>query len=230
MDLLTWPVETLAQQCDEETRKFSRHQLNDPRYCFELLRRALAEELNEAFTWVYRIYEKQVLKWVYQHYRFEQTGENADYFANLALSQFYFALRGPKFNRFPNLAKVLTYLKVCVHTAIMQYLRDQQPGEALPLDEAAHVSDRPTLDTQLRSAELWAQICRRLPDETDQQLARYVFIQGLKPRQIVEYDSARWPEERQISVALYRIRQVLRRDDQIRQWLSGNESTEPDAP
>lgn len=229
MDLLTWPVETLAQQCDEETQKFGRQQLSDPRYCFELLRRALADELDEAFTWVYRIYEKQVLKWVYQHQGFEQTNEQADYFANLALSQFYFALRGPKFGRFPSLAKVLTYLKVCVHSAIAQYLRDQHPGETLPLEDAAQFPDQHSLDVQLSPGELWAHICRNLPDETDQQLARYVFIQGLKPRQIVEYDTAHWPEERQVSVALYRIRQVLRRDAQIRQWLSGAEPIEPEA-
>lgn len=229
MDLLTLPVDALAHRCDEETRKFSQHQLNDPRYCFELLRRALAEEAHEAFTWVYRIYEKQVLKWVYQHQGFEQTNENADYFANLALSQFYFALRGPKFERFPSLAKVLTYLKVCVHSAIVQYLRDQQPAETLPLEDADHFPDHRPLEVHLPPSELWAQICRCLPDGADQQLARYVFIQGLKPRQIVEYDPARWPEERQVSVALYRIRRILREDDQLRQWLSGNESIEPKA-
>src|SRR5262245_21445236 len=108
-------VERLAQRCVEETEKFNRRQSNDPQFCFELLRRALAEGVAEALTYAYRIYERQSLKWVYNHSGFAETGESADYFARSALSAFYFALRGPKFARFPSLQQVLAYLKLCVH-------------------------------------------------------------------------------------------------------------------
>ena len=52
--------------------------------------------LPEAFTYVYRIYEPQVIRWVYNHSQFEQTAEHADYFAGSAMSNFYFAVRGLK--------------------------------------------------------------------------------------------------------------------------------------
>ncbi|HEY3229259.1 MAG TPA: sigma-70 family RNA polymerase sigma factor, partial [Roseiflexaceae bacterium] len=71
-------LDNLTQRCVDETEKFNRHQPNDPQFCFELLRRALAEGISEAFTRVYQVYERQVLRWVYSHSRFEQTGESAD--------------------------------------------------------------------------------------------------------------------------------------------------------
>jgi hypothetical protein len=209
-------LDDLARQCAEETEKFSRRQANDPQFCFELLRRALADGVPEAFTRVYRNYERQVLSWVYSHSGFAQTGESADFFARSALSTFYFALRGPKFTQFTSLAKVLMYLKLCVHTAIMQYLRDQRPSATTPLDEANELVHTPDLDHRADAAELWAHICRLLPDPRDRLLARYAFLQDLKPRQIMLEYPAQWSDEREISVALYRIRRLLRNDAELR--------------
>ena len=209
-------LDDLARHCAEETEKFSRHQANDPQFCFELLRRALADGAPEAFTRVYRNYERQVLSWVYSHSGFAQTGESADFFARSALSTFYFALRGPKFAQFTSLAKVLTYLKLCVHTAIMQYLRDQRPSATTRLDEAGDLAHTPDLDNRADAAELWAHICRLLPDQRDRLLARYVFLQDLKPRQIVSAHPTQWGGEREVSVALYRIRRLLRNDAELR--------------
>lgn len=209
-------IEELAQRCAEETAKFNRHQSSDPQFCFELVRRALAEERAEAFTRVYQIYERQVLNWVHRHSRFAQTGESAEYFASLAWSTFYFALRGPRFGRFASLPEVLTYLKLCVHTAIAQYVRDQQPAPSASLDEAAIVAHAPDPEARIAAAELWGHICRVLPDERDRLLARCVFVHDLKPRQIVTIYPAQWASERQVSVDLYRIRRLLRNDPELR--------------
>lgn len=210
------PLDDLARRCAEETEQFSRRRSHDPRFCFELLRQALAEGVPEAFARVYHVYERQVLNWVYSHQRFEQTGESAEYFASAALSAFYFALRGPKFERFPALAQVLSYLKLCVHTAIAQYLRDQQPAATAILDDATTITDTSDLDAQVLAAELWGEICRLLPDERERTLARCVFLQDLKPRQIVQAHPKQWNSEREVSVALYRIRRVLRNDLALR--------------
>ena len=215
MSLAALSVDQLAQRCVEETDKFNRRQSNDPQFCFELLRRALAEGMAEAFSSAYQIYERQALKWVYSHSGFAQTGEDADYFARSALSTFYFAVRGPKFARFPALQQLLAYLKLCVHTAIAQYLRDQGPAEA-PIETIDTIAEPGDLGMHADAAELWAHICGRLPDERDRLLARCAFIQDLRPRQIVELYPAHWSDEREVSVALYRIRRLLRGDAELR--------------
>ncbi|HEY0604842.1 MAG TPA: hypothetical protein VGD58_18125 [Herpetosiphonaceae bacterium] len=207
--------EDLAQRCAEETEKFNSRQENNPEFCFELMRRALADQSDEAFTRIYQIYERQVLNWVYSHNRFSQTGESADFFASSAIRTFYFALRGEKFDRFPSLPQVLSYLKMCVHTAIAQYLRDQQPSALTPLDNVSEISHTINLEGGIDAAELWSYVCRLLPDERDRLLARCVFLQDLKPRQIVTEYPTQWRNEREVSVALYRIRRVLRNDSEL---------------
>jgi hypothetical protein len=215
--LTTLSNEDLAQRCAEETEKFNSRQENNPEFCFELMRRALADESDEAFTRIYQIYERQVLNWVYSHNRFAQTGESADFFASSAIRTFYFALRGEKFGRFPSLPQVLSYLKMCVHTAIAQYLRDQQPTALTPLDNVHEISQSANLEGGIDVAELWVYICRLLPDERDRLLARCVFLLDLKPRQIVTEYPHQWRNEREVSVALYRIRRVLRGDTELQQ-------------
>ncbi len=209
-------VDELARRCAQETEKFNRRQLSDPQFCFELLRRALAEGNAEAFTRVYLAYERQVLGWVYSHNRFAQTGESAEYFARIALSSFYFALRGDKFRRFSSLPQVLVYLKLCVHTAIAQYLRDQQPHTTGSLNDTDEPGHTPDLAERANASELWGQICRLLVVARDRQLARCVFLQGLRPRDIVEAYPEHWSSEREVTVALYRIRRILRSDPELR--------------
>ena len=201
-------IDDLAQRCAAETESFKGRRDSDARFCFELLRRALAENISEAFTRIYQIYERQVLGWVYSHSRFEQTAESADFFVTAAWSTFYFALRGPKFGGFSSLPQALAYLRLCVHTAIAQYLRDQRL--AAPLDETYDVVATSDLDTRIDVANIWKQICRLLPDEHDQLLARCALVEDLKPRQIVKAYPTHWRDEREVSVELYRIRQLLR--------------------
>ncbi len=208
-------TDDLAIRCTQETDQFNRRQSSDPSFCFELLRRALADGSSEAFTYVYQNYERQVINWVYSHPKFEQTGESAEFFASQALRSFYFALRGDKFDRFPSLPQILSYLKLCVHTAVAQYLRDQQPHVTTPLLDTHRLVYQPDLGTRAVASELWQHICSLLPEDRDRLLARLVFVQGLKPREIVVALPARWRDEREISVALYRIRRMLRNDAEL---------------
>lgn len=212
----TLPLDALVQRCVEETEKFNRRRESDSRFCFELLRRALADQSAEALTRVYQVYERQVLGWVYNHRGFGRTGEEADYFAHAALSAFYFALRGPRFTRFDSLPKLLSYLKLCVHSAVAQYLRDQRPDTTEQLEAVDRPADLPDPSERAEAAELWQHICRLLPDADDQRLARLVFIQDLKPRQIVAEQPEGWASEREVTLAIYRLRRLLRADPELR--------------
>lgn len=208
-------VAELARRCAEETEKFGRRLANDPQFCFELMRWALADYSDDAFTYVFQVYERMVTSWVYHHSRFALTGESAEYFVSGAFRAFHSALQGTKFDRFPTLAAVLSYLKTCVHTAIAQYLRDEARTQTTPLDDADELASTPDLGEQAEAGELWAHICRLLPDERDRLLARCAFAQGLKPREICVAYRAQWSSERDVSVALYRIRRILRSDPEL---------------
>lgn len=210
------PMDILAQRCAEETEKYRRQQVSDPQYCFELFRRALADENPDAFTQIYLVYERQVLAWVYGHTHFIETSESAEYFAGGAMRSFYFSVRGAKFAGFSSLPALLAYLKLCVHTSIMQYLRDQRRLPSTSIDEVLGLAETPDLDEPLHADELWAHICWLLPESHDQLLARCSFIYGFKPREIHAAYPTIWAGAREVSVALYRIRSVLRNSPQIR--------------
>jgi hypothetical protein len=209
-------VDALANRCAEENYKYNHQQESDSQYCFELLRRALVNGLSDALTHVFKIFEGQARNWVYRHGRFVQSGEDADYFVNLAFTKFYFALRGARFEQFPALPQVLRYLKVCVHSAIAQYVRDQVSFSEVSLDEI-EPAYTPDHDSHISAHELWNHICRLLPDEQDRLLAECTFIQRLKPAQIAHIYPRHWNTVRDISVALQRIRRILRNDVELRQ-------------
>ncbi len=218
-------VNDLAERCTEETRKFTRHEADDPQFCFELLRRALLNDAPDAFAQVYRIYEPLVRRWIYNYSRFIQTGEDVEYFANAALSKFYFALRGPKFEQFDSLAKVLLYLKRCIHTEIAQHIRSQSMLDAIPLPED-DLTPAPKTESDLAARELWTRITVLLSDEKDRKLARCLFIEDMKPAQVFSSYPDDWDSPRDVSVARQRITRILRRDATICSWAGIETSNE----
>jgi hypothetical protein len=236
MSLAGLPIDALATRCAEETEKFSRRQPAANEFCFELFRRALAEGVEEAFTRIYQVYERLVLNWVYRNPRFQKTGENAEYFVNSAYSKFYFAVRGPKFERFDTVSALLMYLKLCVQTAIAQYMRDHQKQTPISTDDPDNPIDAPdpqqekSLGREVDAAELWVVVCRLLPAPEDQVLARLVFTLDMKPAEIMAAYPGRWANEREISVALYRIRRLLRRDPEIRRLLGLRPDDDDETP
>lgn len=209
------PDDILARRCAEETERYAQREAVDPSFCFELLRRAFALGSEEAVALVYQVYERRVLAWVYSHTRFASTGEDAEFFASWAFHNCYRALQGEKFARFPTLAHILAYLKLCVHTAIVHYLRDQGPAAAASIDQIAEPSTPGESGIAVETAELWASIMRLLPEQRDRLLARCVFVLDLKPRQIVAAFPGVWRDVREVTVAIFRIRQLLRRDPEL---------------
>jgi hypothetical protein len=209
-------VDDLAELCTEATQNYFKQIPHESQPCFELMRRALAEAQTDAFTHVYQIYQPQVLGWVLRHPRFSGTNESPDYLANLALSKFYFALRGEKFRQFNELPAVLAYLKACVHSAIAACIRKNEGAAITALHAQISAEDQP-LD--LDGESIWSRICELLPDEKDRLLADCVFRRDLKPADITTLYADHWHHPRDVSVALQRIRRILRRDPGLRHWL-----------
>ena len=215
------PIDELARLCAAETTKFSQQLASDTQFCFELFRRALAEGASEAFTQVYRTYERQVLAWVHRHPQFVFCDEPADYFASTAWARFYQARRGARFADFESLPQVLSYLKICVFSAVTLYLRERRRPNETPLEAARELGTAAELAEELLTQQIVAQIDALLPDPRDRALARAAFVEGLKPREIVQAYLGWWKDERAVSVDLYRIRKLLRADSGLRDLLSG---------
>ena len=217
MSLDDLSVNELATHCREETAKYRQRRDNDPRFCFELFRLAFAGRDDEAFTEVYRIYLPLVFYWVNRHPSFQSGGDLAEDLASDAVQRFYFAMRRGDFSRFENLPSVLQFLKRCVHTAVM-YPRRKQPV-TIPLATAPHLPSGHNAEYYFQAAETWTLVEELLPEPNDRLLARLAYIQGLKPRDIVEMYPDIWETTESVRVSRYRIGRRLQRNPRLRRYL-----------
>lgn len=216
----------IAHRCTRETELFLKRSGHDPRYCFELFRRAIAERDSRAWEFIYTVYRPLVAKWVRRHAAYSSTGEEVQYFVNRAFEKMWTALPPSRFGQFPNLKSLLRYLQMCVHSVILDDVRAAGPPVAeTPLEHlaASHAGSAPTVEQQALSRvhgeELWREIIARLNDEKERRVVYCSFVLALKPRQIC----AQFPEAFPDVNGVYRIKENvlarLRRDDELRRLL-----------
>jgi len=74
----------------------------------------------------------------------------------------------------------------------------------------------------VEKSELWDHVLDVLQTDKQRRLAYLVFVLDMKPAEIVATYPEEWANERSVSVALYRVRSLLRNNDEIRGWLNPN--------
>ncbi|MBI5928331.1 MAG: hypothetical protein HY862_03430 [Chloroflexi bacterium] len=222
MRLTTWSNDDLFRRCQEETEKFRHQADNDTAYCYELLRRALETEDNDAFRCIYQTYESTVQRWVYRTPYFTQVDEEVEFFVNGAFTRLFEQLHGPRFLDFKNVQSILAYLNACTFSAVQDYWRKLFPSIATESDsnqeEDSNPQDPFSLDTIIEGQALWDYIQRVLPDESMRKLAYYCYQLDLKPTEIQALDP-RWGTPHDVTVARQRLRRFLRKDKHLAEWL-----------
>ena len=204
------PLEELAQRCAVETARFFRRApSHDNQFCYELLRRAFAERNEAAWGKVYAQYQSLVIGWIVEHPQFAATDEEAAYFLNSVFASMWRACSPERFTNFPDVPAVLAYLKSCVHTTIINYLRKRRPPVTAIQEEllAARTGDgmATLVLNQLARAELWHLLDSLLNNEKERLIINLCFIQGMKPRLIYEQHEATFASIQEV----YRVKQNL---------------------
>lgn len=229
-DVQRLTIAGLAHRCAQETERFFRRQSYDPRYCFELFRRAIIGREQPAWEAIHAQYQSLVSGWVKQHRAFEVGGEEAQYFVNRAFEKLWIALTPDRFSHFPDLPSLLRYLKMCVYSAIVDHNRTaEQSAWDAEIDSPAvesmaqgSVAEDPTLDQTYRR-QFWDWIDERLHDEKERLIIRASFVFGLKPSDICEQFSIMFSDVDEV----YRIKQNvlarLRRDPDFQKFLDQND-------
>lgn len=218
MEMDNQELHKLAQHCAEETQNYRNRQPHNPDYCFELMRRALEEQQEDSLIYVYNTYMPLARTWVHRHPSFKLTRETADFFASVALSNFYYAVRGAKFKDFDTLAKLLSYLKSCVNTAILQSTRNQPLMVSLQ-DDDRNQSKNIRLIKKIIDEELRDLLRSLFNNEKDLRLVEDYYIHRLKPRDIAKLSPELWENARRVSIDLQRIRRILFRNFKLRRYL-----------
>jgi DNA-directed RNA polymerase specialized sigma24 family protein len=209
----------LVQHCAAQSERYFQRQDSDPRYCYELLRRAIFERNQQAWTLFYNQYRPLVSSWVLRHPAFVQSGEEVQFFVNCAYEKFWAAMSPAKFDHFADLKSLLRYLQTCVHSVIVDQIR-QAEHRSLPLTmEAVQVSSGSALDRTSRE-EFWRWLEARLHNEKERRVIYGSFFMELKPRELYAEFRQLFRDVGEVHRVKENVLARLRRDPDLRAYLS----------
>jgi DNA-directed RNA polymerase specialized sigma24 family protein len=235
-NLCTRSLDVLAETCEQKTAHYLHGRAHDSSACYEIFRRAILEKSQVAWEVIHRLYQGQVLRWVRRHPSFCYTGEEEGYFVNRALEKLWQAIPAERFFQFPDLRQLLSYLQLCVHSAITDSIRARDQAELesdlLPVTDEdpcdppeprRHAAQLPSIEqrvearSQLQAA--WRLVAERLRDPKEAKVAYAAFVLDLKPTEMLEC----YPGQFQGIKEIYRIKENildrLRRDHDLLQQL-----------
>ena len=212
----------IAHRCTRETERYFARQAYDPRFCYELFRRAFLHRDQRAWEHLYNQYHPLVAGWVRRHPAFPSTDEEADYFVNRALEKMWSALTPEKFGRFEDLKSLLRYLQMCVHSAIIDVVRaNEQPMLDIEDEKLAALGERraPAVERaamdQIQRRQLWQEIGARLHNDKERKVVYGSYVLALKPRELY----AQYREMFRDITEVYRVKENvlarLRRDAEL---------------
>lgn len=215
----------LARRCREETQRFLSGGDRDDAYCFEIFHRAVVDRSDAAWEAIVVQYRGIVLAYVGQHTAAAMLRETDDYWVNRAFQRFWSAIGPERFSQFPDLPSLLKYLKLCVHSVLMDELRARRAASTASLDEVpvtlpARADAERTVLGKLSGQQLWDAIDRELQDEAERTVVFLSFARDLKPAEVAE----RHPELFASVADVYRVKrnviERLRRSAEIRAFLT----------
>jgi DNA-directed RNA polymerase specialized sigma24 family protein len=226
-DLQLLTLAGIAHRCARETELFFQRQSYDPRYCFELFRRAIIEHSHRAWEFVYDQYRPLVARWVKRHSAFQNSGEEAQYFVNRAFEKMWTALNPDKLDEFPDLKSLLRYLQLCVHSVILDQVRLAEQAEVGVRDDVASIIDNrasgPNPEDQImarvRQQEFWEEISARLRSEKESRVVYASFVLGLKPGEIYAHFRETFRDVKEVYRVKENVLARLGRDSELKKFI-----------
>lgn len=212
----------LTRRCAQETEAFFRRDAYDPLFCYELFRRAVTEQNQRAFAFLYTQYTPLVTGWVERHPSFRNAHEEAQYFVNRAFEKFWRALSAEKFQQFSDLKALLSYLKLCTHSVLIDYTRtrqvevlDEETGDVTLVDlvASAHMEDDALQQAARR--DFWVLIRSRLTGEKEEAVIYGSFVMALKPAELQAHYAHLFADIKDVYRTKQNVLDRLRRDLEI---------------
>jgi DNA-directed RNA polymerase specialized sigma24 family protein len=224
-DLQNMPVDDLAQNCAQETDLYFNHHDSDSRYCFELFRRAIHHNDEEALKVVFFQYQPLVARWVDRwigrQSDFSWVNEDAQDFIAQAFERFWISFTSAKFEKSRNIAEILKYLQMCVHGAIMdaqRKMRHFQLEQELGDDEQNFAESAPTPEELFQKKEFWQLIRQKCKDQKEYTVIYASFSLALSPREILAEYPGVFQDVKEIYQYKANLLERLERDDEFKDF------------
>lgn len=217
------PLAGLVSACHVEKQAFLAGEPAGGAYGYELFRRAICLGDEAARAAVMAEYRELALVWIRQQRTLAAFQEDEAFWLDRAFQRLWFALRPEQFHRFQNLKALLSYLKLCVYSAIVDEVRARGglPGEPsgsppTPFNSSAAGA---TVDTRTprepSQREYWDAVRGQLRDETERRLVELAFGLGLKSSEIHERHPDRYTTKEAVCRLKLDILDRLRRHPEL---------------
>jgi hypothetical protein len=189
----------------------------------QLLARALRGDDCADWPAFVRQYSGIVMSHIRRHAPETVAGEDDEFWLNRTFQRFAQAVGPDGLDRFPSLAAVLGYLKMCAYCTVLDELRMRRRHQHVSLDLLADSVDtgadlEHSVVDRLTAHELWDAAMRALPDETDRLVFRLSFKYGWKPQEIHEKYGDRFLSVADVYRTKRKLLERLRRDPQLRRF------------
>lgn len=193
----------------------------------EALYHALRQRDPTSWESAWHCWQGRVAAWVRRHPQFRYTGEETAYFVNRAFERLWRAVDAEKLERFANPAQLVQYLKLCVHSVILDELRGPGPEQQVAASSMEEMGELPSSEPdaaeaalhKVRREELWAAVAVHIRSDEDRVLVEAGLVRGLPPRVI----AGRYPALFSNVQDVYRIKrnllERLGRDQRLREFL-----------
>jgi hypothetical protein len=212
----------LARRCREETLRFLGGQDRDDTFCFEIFQRAVVSRDDAAWEAIMTQYRGIVLAYVAQHTSAAMLREADEYWINRAFQRFWGAVGPERFTGFPDLPALLKYLKLCVHSVVMDEVRARKAESSLdevPENTPARTNAEVSVLGKISGRQLWDAIVRELQDEAEQKVAYLSFVRDMKPAEIAARHTALFASVADVYRIKRNIIERLRRNPEIQRFL-----------
>lgn len=225
MELRHTALADLVSACREQTARYLRREPSLDAYCFEIMRRALADRDDLAWQAVVGQYGASVLAWVRHHPVSSVVREDDHFWVNRTFERFWSAVGSDRFGAFEGLPALLRYLKLCAHSVLQDAARAQAVARSAPLDdEAADLVPAADVETtslgNLVAGELWRAIERELHDTSERVVAHLSFVLEYPPREIFERHRELFASVAEVYRVKRNVLDRLRRSPAVRRYLA----------
>jgi hypothetical protein len=161
-----------------------------------------------------------------RHSNFPTSGEEAHFFVIGAYTKMWSSITPEKFETFTDLKSLLRYLQMCVHSVIIDFVRQKEFKVDIDLGEEVkgqpdtsgssledHVIDK------LAAQRLYEWVLNQLQDEREKCIVQGMFVLGLKSREVLDYCPGVFTDIREVYRVKENLLARLRRNDELNVFL-----------
>jgi hypothetical protein len=219
------PLATLLERSIIERQRLRSQGTSDDHSALEIVRRALVEQTDEAWSTLQQCFSETIRVWIRSHPSSDVAllRDSEENYIAQTFSRFWYAMRSQHIE-FTTLPAVLSYLHATLNGMMLDTLRShlRVRSREMPFPEPG-CSSEPLAGTPLDSQGFWNSIQLLLTDERERRLAYLLYYCGLKPRDIVMRCPGEFDDVKDIYRLNHNIVERLRRNcDRLRHILGGD--------